>query len=415
MPISQETIDLHGAGTILKNNPNGGGGDDYSEYCLVLNDPIFEDKNLLWKPDDYTSDDSPLCHHVGINCPRGYNIAWELITTLYHSFYVELPLNGEFGRVVGIGFINLRGDSDAVHVNIADSQEDPWIWEGIGDNGESALPTSGATSTVEAKYYSLPGNIQTDAIYFRSGYDGNISNIVIYAIYDPRDNVITCSPVASEDFTISTDGVWESISFRCLDKTYYEIDSLKINGEYVMEDRDRVYNAKPSYVHYSMMESQFQDEANRTLNKNSDNRLVLSSSNAKYEIQLSMVARSELSISLSTLLLNLNSSLNNTPLRANAPNKVLMKANATATESEPVNTETETEEADKPHVDTLADIINGYSQSDKTNIVNCITNKKKELIELIKKYESDFNIIFTKKTPIEQLGIIRSLCTNELK
>lgn len=404
MAISQETIDEHLAGSILKNNPNGGAGDDYSEYCQVLSEPEDEGKPLLWKPNEDTPDDSPLCHHVGINCPTGYSVAWK-VTSLDYS-YIPIPLNGEFGRVVGIGFINLRGDSFEVPINVADSTEETWIWGNGNDTQyEVELKTADTSDTVETRYYSLPGNIQVDALYVRTATGEYIDTMVVYVIYDPRDNVITCTPKGDDDFTLCTDGVWESISVRALDGTA-NIQYLQINEEYVIMNREPIYNSKPIYVHY-LVSSDWEDEDDRIINRSSPNAFSVSDTDVHYEVQLHMVARSEIEVALSMVRMNFKSSLNKT-LKASAPKKVLLKAESDANEAEQDNAEV------KP-INSLSNAIKGYTESDKNTIINCITNKRKELIELIKDYEKSSNKVFSELSTLEQLSTIGSLCIEELK
>lgn len=289
MPISQDTIDSHLPGAILMNNPDGGSGDDYTEYCQVVHDPDDPSKPLLWKPNEDTPDDSELCHHVGIHCPRGYSIAYKVMDM--DNFYTPIPLNNCFGRVIGIGFINLRGDNSPWPINVANSSEIPFIFEDDPDVPYD-LETPGVSDHVEDVYYTLPGNIKTDALYVRVRA-GLAPKMLVYVIFDPNDNILVYRfrNSTEEEFTILSDGVWESITVKTPDGED-QITKLQISGKEVLNmSTSTTKGDQLAYINYITDDY---SENERTIDRDSTTSIEATDSDVTKEVYMQMRARTDI-------------------------------------------------------------------------------------------------------------------------
>lgn len=74
MAFTQEEIDAADLYQELKNNPNGGNNEDYTEVCTILEDPANPGQPLWWRSgEDETAKDFEK-HKIGIIHPRGTQV-----------------------------------------------------------------------------------------------------------------------------------------------------------------------------------------------------------------------------------------------------------------------------------------------------------------------------------------------------
>lgn len=237
MEITQAIIDANITGTILKDNPNGGAGDDYQEFCEVL-------EGVLWKPDNDTPDDSSSCHHVGIVRSRGTILYYEVLNV---SAFNDHTFNlGWFGKLLSFGYSFMRPVANTNGATIfLKSTTDTAIFQNADGYTDGFALT--ASNELNVKQYDVYTELYCSKLKAQLADYDSIANIpmLVYFIIEPQKAVTysytdptSTSQITAADYKFRANAIGKikSITFNPMTlSNSWKINSFKADSTQVLK------------------------------------------------------------------------------------------------------------------------------------------------------------------------------------